>query len=393
MKLLVILSRVPYPLEKGDKLRAYHQIRCLSKYHKITLIALTDQKIHPQAKIQLSQFCQEVYFLKLNKLGIFLNIIKAFFNGLPLQVGYFYNKKIRKKINSIIHELKPEHIYCQLIRTAEYTRHVDIPKTIDFQDTFSIGMKRRYEKSNSLFKPFLYMEYKRLVKYERTVFDLFDSHTLISYPDRDFFPHPLKNKIFIIRNGVDIKYFTSESRIKKYEVIFTGNMAYPPNIDAATFLATEIMPLVRKRFPQAYLVLAGTTPHLKVKRLSDNYTIVTGWVDDIRPWYDSSKVFIAPMRLGTGLQNKLLEAMAMHLPCITSSLANEALHAIPNEEILIGNSAQEYANHIIELLVNPVLYHKLSLNGHRFVTENYSWEKATKKLDAILTNQLNKELD
>jgi glycosyltransferase involved in cell wall biosynthesis len=158
-------------------------------------------------------------------------------------------------------------------------------------------MKRRYEKSNSLFKPFLYLEYKRLVKYEQTAFELFDSHTLISYPDRDFFPHPLKNKIFIIKNGVDFKYFTSESRIKKYEVIFTGNMAYPPNIDAATFLAAEIMPLVRKRFPQAYLVLAGATPHLKVKRLSDNHTIVTGWVDDIRQWYDSSKVFICSYAL------------------------------------------------------------------------------------------------
>ncbi len=387
MKLLVILSRVPYPLEKGDKLRAYHQIRCLSKYHQITLIALTDQKVHPQAKDKLLNFCDEVYFLKLNKLGILLNVIGAFFRGWPLQIGYFYNKKVKKEIDSIVRQVKPNHIYCQLIRTAEYIHDFDIPKTIDFQDTFSIGMKRRYEKANFLLKPFFHLEYKRMMRYERRIFDLFHNHTLISCPDKELFPHPNKYKIFIIENGVDFEYFETKSPIKKYEVIFTGNMGYPPNIDAAFYLANEIMPLVRKQFPQAHLVLAGATPHPKIKRLANTYTIVTGWVDDIREWYDTSMIFIAPMRLGTGLQNKLLEAMAMHLPCITSSLANEALHAIPNEEILIGDSAEEYANHIIDLLVNPALYNKLILNGHRFVIENYSWENASEKLNAILTHQ------
>ena len=130
MKLLVILSRVPYPLEKGDKLRAYHQIRCLSKYHQITLIALTDQKVHPQAKDKLLNFCDEVYFLKLNKLGILLNVIGAFFRGWPLQIGYFYNKKVKKEIDSIVRQVKPNHIYCQLIRTAEYIHDFDIPKPL-----------------------------------------------------------------------------------------------------------------------------------------------------------------------------------------------------------------------------------------------------------------------
>jgi glycosyltransferase involved in cell wall biosynthesis len=380
MKLLVILSRIPYPLEKGDKLRAYHQLRCLSAHCEIVLVALSEGKPHPEAVRQLSPFCRELHFVKLPKYGIFINLVRAFFKAWPLQAGYFYNHGAAAFIRRIVQTWQPDHVYCQLLRTAAYARGIGVRSTIDFQDTFSAGVRRRRDKASLFLRPFFGFEYKRLLRYEKQVFEMFGGHTLISAPDRELFPHPDRNRIVIVENGVDFSSFTPEAVPKKHDVLFTGNMGYPPNIDAAEFLARDIMPLVRREWPGARLVLAGASPHLRVKKLTGPLTMVTGWVDDMRPWYAGAKVFVAPMRMGTGLQNKLLEAMAMELPCVTTRLANDALGANPGRDILIGESAADIAGHIIRLLSDQDSARILANNGHQYVHRHFSWEGATLKL-------------
>ncbi len=386
MNLLIILSRVPYPLEKGDKLRAYHQIRCLSVHHRITLVALSHEAVHSDAERILSAFCEEVHVLRLNRFTVVVNLIRALIQGLPLQAGYFYSGRNYRRIKAIIAQSKPDHIYCQLLRTAGYVKDVHIPKTLDYMDVFSAGMLRRKEKAPWLLKPFFGLEYQRLLNYETTVFDWFNHHTIISEPDRALIPHKLNHEIVIISNGVDQDYFTAIKAEKKYQVLFTGNMGYPPNINAAELLVKQVMPLVRKSFPEAVAVLAGANPHARVKALADDNTIVTGWVDDIRPWYAASEVFIAPMQIGTGLQNKLLEAMSMGLPAITSELANGALGAIPGEQILVGTTAEEFAAHIINLLNDKQLSLKIATAGQQYVTDTFSWEGATQKLSDLMTS-------
>jgi len=131
-------------------------------------------------------------------------------------------------------------------------------------------------------------------------------------------------------------------------------------------------------------LLAGASPDSRVTALASNKVTVTGWMDDIRSAYAQTQLFIAPMRLGTGLQNKLLEAMSMKLPTITTSLANNALCAKDGKEILIGETAESLAKHIIDLLDNRLLYDKIAENGHRFVRQNYNWEEATNYLEKIL---------
>ena len=144
MKLLVILSRVPYPLDKGDKLRAFNQIKQLSKKNEIILFALDDRNIDEKKLVELKKYCASITIFKLSKFTILANIIRAFFNGNPLQVGYFYSRKAQKKVDDLILQHYPDHIYCQLIRTAEYAKqYSNIPKTLDYMDVFSKGMERR----------------------------------------------------------------------------------------------------------------------------------------------------------------------------------------------------------------------------------------------------------
>lgn len=383
MKIFVLLSRVPYPIEKGDKLRAFNQLRCLSESHEVILCALSDSPVHPEALKVLNSFCSEVHIIPIGKSGMIWNLLKAFFNGNPLQVGYFYRCHAREKINQLIAESKPDHIYCQLIRVSEYVKNSTLPKTLDYQDIFSMGAKRRAETSSPLMRLFFLMEYRRLIRYEHDIFARFNLKTIISKPDRDLLPHPSRNEVVIIPNGVDHNYFSPVQGEKKYDVVFTGNMGYPPNIDAARFIAEEIFPLVLKQFPAAKLLLAGATPHARVLALKSKHITVSGWMPDIRESYASSRIFIAPMRIGTGLQNKLLEAMAMEIPCITSILANQALCAEENKEILIGSNAREYADHIIQLLQDEKYALSLARNGHVFVKKVFSWENSVKELETL----------
>ncbi|MDQ3192319.1 MAG: glycosyltransferase [Bacteroidota bacterium] len=385
MKIFVLLSRVPYPLDKGDKLRAFNQIKELSKKHTIILCALSDKPVNSEAKQVLSEYCAHVETIPLSYTGIAINLIKAFISGKPLQVGYFYQSSINEKIKKLINFHKPDHIYCQLIRVSEYVKYFATKKTLDYMDALSKGMERRKEKGHFLLKPIFKIESKRLKKYETDIFSFFDNKTIISIQDRDFISHDANQLISVVPNGVDAAFYVpNHIKQKDYDLLFTGNMNYPPNIECAEYIAKEILPEVQKIKPGTRLLISGVNPSASVLALQSEFITVTGWVKDLRESYSRSKIFIAPMRIGTGLQNKLLEAMAMQLPCITSELANNALGATHNKNILIGNKTADYTAHVIELLENEELKQRIANNGCLFVQENYNWKSSVELLNSII---------
>ena len=391
MKIFVLLPRIPFPLEKGDKLRAFNQIKQLAKHNEIVLCALNDNpKVNEQDAFHaLQPFCQSINFIKISKPQILLGLVRAFFKGLPMQCGYFYNRKAVKKIDALIAKHKPDMLFGQLLRVAEYIRHKDLPKAIDYQDIFSYGMKRRADIASFVTRPIYNMEYRRLSRYEAAIFEDFDVKTIISEPDRDLFPHERRNEILVIPNGVDHDYFKPQEQEKKNDLVFTGNMSYPPNVNAVEYLAEEILPIVWETLPKVKMYIAGATPDPKVKKVASERIIVSGWLDDIRDAYAQSRVFIAPMRIGTGLQNKLLEAMSMRLPSITSPLANASLGAKPDEEILVGNNAEEMAQHIITLLTDNEKAEQIAQAGYNFTNRVYDWGKATAIMEHAMNQQLN----
>ena len=388
MKIFVLLPRIPFPLEKGDKLRAFNQIKQLAKRNEIVLCALNDNpKVSEQDAFRaLQPYCQSINFIKISKPQILLGFVRAFLKGLPMQCGYFYNRKAAKKVDALIAKHKPDMLFGQLLRVAEYIRHKDLPKAIDYQDIFSYGMKRGADIASPLTRPIFAMEYRRLCRYEAAIFDDFDVKASISEPDRALFPHEKRDEILIVPNGVDHEKYHPMEREKQYDLVFTGNMSYAPNVNAVDYLANEIMPIVWKTLPDAKLYIAGATPDPKVKKAACDRITVSGWLDDIRDAYAQSRVFIAPMRIGTGLQNKLLEAMSMRLPAITSPLANASLGAKPDEEILIGSNAEEIAQHIITLLTDNDKAERLAQAGYDFTNRVYDWGKAT----GILEDAMNR---
>jgi polysaccharide biosynthesis protein PslH len=390
LKILYIVSRFPYPLEKGDKLRAYHQIKDLSQSNEVVLYALSDMDIEAAKIEHLKQFCKEVKVFRLSKFRIFFNLLRTTFTRIPWQVGYFYSHAAQKQIDKIITEYKPDHLFCQLIRTSEYVKkYTDIPKTLDYMDVFSKGIERRLPAIPFLAKPVYKAEQQRLVKYESTIFNYFNNKIIISEQDRDLIPHPDKNKIAVISNGVDPEYFKAVNYRKEYDIIFNGNMNYPPNIESAEYLVNTILPLVIKKYPRIKVLISGANPAPKVKALASEYVVVSGWVEDIRENFGKSKMLVAPMFMSIGLQNKLLEAMALRIPCITSTLANNALRAKNGESILIADTPEGYAQQIFDLIYYEDKAKMIGLNGHYFVLENYNWEWENHKLEEIIRNTKN----
>lgn len=390
MKIVILTPRVPEILDKGDKLRIFHQIKFLSTSNEIHLISLSTskkRKVNPELK----QFIKSFHVISSTKLNRIFNLFYySIFKKLPFQVSYYFSKKNKSKIDKIISNIEPQLVYCQLIRTSEFVKYRKEVKIIDFMDCFSLGLKRRIKKSSIFFKKIVNVEYKRVKNYETKIFDHFNFKTIISEFDKKNINHENRNQIVIVKNGIDLNYFKRKSNnYNKKTIIFVGNMSYKPNILAAKFICEKILPLVNIKIKNTKVIIAGSSPTDEVKKLSKlNKNIkVTGFISDIRTAYEKGTVFIAPMFIGSGLQNKLLEAMSMRIPCITTEIANNSLNATENE-IIIAKNEFEFANSCIDLFNNNQKTLKLIENGYKFVKTKYCWEKSTNVINKIIKNEI-----
>lgn len=390
-KILFLTSRIPFPLEKGDKLRAYYQIKYLSKNADIILCCISQEPLSIEADRELKKYVKEIYVYTTSKWSILYNMLVAGIYKLPFQVGFFFNTGAHYFFTKAIQKEQPDHIFVQLIRMAEYvSKEKSIPKSLDYMDTFSKGIQRRMLNASGIKKLAFRFEYNRLRKYEAKIYANFKNTYIISEQDKQSFDFPESKDIKVSPNGVDHHFFKPNENIqKRYDLVFTGNMSYPPNVNAVMYIAKEIFPLLLKHKPDIKLLIAGATPTNAVKSLANANIHVSGWMDDIRDAYNESSIFIAPLQIGTGLQNKLLEAMSMELPCITSALANNALKACNGEEILIGETPEDYLHHILNLLQDQALKIKIAQQGKQFVTNTYNWNAITKDLEQDFFNQNN----
>jgi glycosyltransferase involved in cell wall biosynthesis len=244
-------------------------------------------------------------------------------------------------------------------------------------DAFSAGIERRISKVPFYKKWIFKSEAARLKRYERKIFDYFEHKTIISEQDRELIMHPNRKEIICIPNGIDASFLNYKSEETSHDLVFIGNMSYPPNVEAVEYISDLLNDL-----PETTCLIAGANPNPTVKKIcAQNKQIeMRGWVKDIRTAYCDGKIFIAPMMIGTGMQNKLLEAMALGIPCITTSLANNAIKAEHMNSIIVADSKEAFIRSIQLLLNNTELYQMIARNAKDFVQNSYSWEESTRHL-------------
>lgn len=397
MKILVALPRFPYPLEKGDKLRAYNQIKELSKNNEIYLFCVSHTKVLPEHVEQLRPYCQDICCVNSPKLVNYKNIVRNYLHTKSLQIGYWDSRKARKAVKEFVRKVRPDVIYSQMVRTMPWISRLPYPKVMDYQDALSMNTERRMDQARGLWHYILHFEFKMLRSTEYNAFKIFDALTIISEPDSDAIPRPKNGEIHIIPNGVDFDFFdrtkipSPAGAAPKWDIVFCGNMGYEPNVHAAQYLVKEVMPLVWKEVPGATVLLAGANPKHGVSNLASDKVSVSGYVADIRECYAASSIFVAPMLTGSGLQNKLLEAMAMQLPCVTTSIANDSLGARDGSEVLIGDNAEAFAAHIVSLLRDADKRASLAQSGRQYALDHFSWETSCQQLEAVLKSVVNNE--
>jgi polysaccharide biosynthesis protein PslH len=378
-RLLFLTSRFPFPLEKGDKLRAYYLIKGLSEYYDIYLFAIHETEPKSKWIEEVSPFCKSIQTGVLPKWKSVLNLIKP--SRTPFQVSYFYNESILRQIQDFTDKHKPDILYCHLIRMTEYGRQLNIPyKILDYMDAFSKGMERIKNQGVWWMRIPAYVEWKRLRKYENEVFELFNHKIIISEQDREHIPHVKNQEIQVIVNGVDFEYYKPRESAKKYDLLFNGNMSYPPNIASTLYTAEELLPHIKKTIPSITFLIAGATPTLAIRKLESDSIKVSGWMEDIREAFYHSRVMIAPMLISIGLQNKILQAMAMKIPCVISTMANNALGATHEKEVFVANSPEEYRKYIQLLLTDKAVNERITNAALEFVQNKFNWNQVVKNI-------------
>lgn len=380
-KLLVLCSRLPYPLDRGDRLRMYFILRELKKHFETYCVALSVEDVNDEDVDEVEKIVDTLKVIPIAKSTQASNIARVGLSKLPLSVGLHHSAKARKEIANIVDEFQPDHIFCQLTRMAEYARHIQHPsKTIDYMDAFGEGMSRRASISTYMISKIYNMESKRMRQYEKEIYPDFHNHIVISEQDASLIG---SDQAFdVVGNGIDCTYFKSQTKTAKYDIGFVGNMGYLPNVAAVEFLIKEVLPL----HENYNILIAGARPHQRVKQLASDNVTITGWVDDIRSAYDDCSIFVAPIWSGTGQQNKILEAMAMGVPVVTTSSVNKAIGGVPDEHILIAENADVFHQQIQRLSTDNVLYNKIVKSALEFVKANFSWEEKGKKIIEVISN-------
>lgn len=376
MRIMVLTSRFPYPLEKGDKLRVYHQIKGLARNHEIILISLNDTEVSKKDLKELEPYCSSIHVFRLKKWRIYPRVVRWFLGGRSIQIGYFTNYFLKRKIRALAISEKPDHIYCQLVRMAEYVKDLfHVTKSLDYMDAFSLGMERRALDSPFPLRQIFKAEAKRLRDYESQVFYDFDVTTIISEQDRKCIKNPYEERIVVVPNGVDTdEFFFEESPKPSVDIVFVGNMSYYPNIKAAEYLVEQIHTTLTNQGVVVSVNVAGANPSLTVQALERDHVNISGWVDNIVDTYHEARVFVAPLFHGSGLQNKILEAMACGVPVITTPQTNNAIGAKVGEDLLLAETPEEFSSAIQRLLNDPEVYDTLRRNARNFVEQKYSWD-------------------
>ncbi|MEI8167770.1 MAG: glycosyltransferase [Chloroflexales bacterium] len=292
---------------------------------------------------------------------------------------------MRKTLTDLLHHSEFDVVHVQLARMAPYLEHIrGLPRVVDLIDALSVNMERRFRRDHGPLRLAAYIEWQRLHRYEQTICRLFDAVTIVSDEDRAAigdWPN-----LSINANGVDLSQFpfVLEGR-EEHSIVFTGNMGYFPNVDAVCWFAGHVLPMVRAVAPATRFIIVGTNPHPRVQALGEMNAviIVTGRVPRVQDYLERATLAVVPMQGGSGMQFKVIEAMASGAPVIVTPYALGGIDVQHGEHLLIADTAAVFTTHVLELMNNAALRSELAQQARRLVETHFSWEKTVGDLNRL----------
>ena len=393
-KILYVTTRLPYPLIGGDRLRMYNLLKQLKQQgHDITVVSLItdDEKIEDVKKHD--EFFNNLITIRFDKKLAYLNAVKAIFNDKPFVVQYYYSNAMQKEVDRLIKENDFDVITGYMIRIAPYfEKHCSKNIIIDFVDAVSMMYERRIQTVNSLWDKFkIGIEFLKVKNYEKKCCKIFKTQTVISKFDKEYIENfAKKTNISVIGNGVDTEYFKPMEAEKKNNICFVGSMQYIPNSEAAKYFATEVFPKIKNVIPNAKFKIIGANPRKELFEITKDIEgiEITGRVEDVREYMKDSSVSVCPVRIAGGIQNKILEAMSMGIPVVTTSEGAEGIGADENILVVAKNN-EDYANKVMELMQNEQVQKEISVKSREFILKNFSWSGIGINLKTLILEEKN----
>ena len=354
MRIFFVCQRVPFPPDRGDKIATFNELRHLSAAHEVHVFCLADGMQDLDNVGDLRNYVASVTTTPVIGFASMLRAVRALLFGGPLSVAAFNEAELHAAIMQRFLELRPDLIIVFSSNVAQYAElFPDVARIMQFHDLDSQKWGQYAQRSRIPLKWIYEIEQRRLLAYERSIARRF-SYALVctAVEKRDFELLIPGVPVGVVGNGVDLDYFRPAGSSKRpASIIFTGVMDYFPNVDAVLWFCDEILPVVQKQVPEANLTICGSRPAAAVRRLSKRRGVtVTGRVPDIRPYVDQAEVFVAPLRMGRGIQNKLLEALAMGLPSVASTAAWSGTLVPKEEGVLVTDNPREFAEDVVRLL-------------------------------------------
>ena len=379
MNLLFLTSRLPFPPNRGDKVRTFMFLKELSRVHKITLVSLIESPQEIKYKKELLKFCNEVVLIHKSKFEHLSRFVLGFFNSMPFQVNYYKFPKISKTIKQLVKFHKIELIYTHLIRMAPAVQDIRCHKILDYTDAISMEYQRSLPHRKNIIKKIFYsLEAKRVRRYEQKIISKFEEAWFISDEDINYLKLQENNKIRVVPNPVKM----GESK-KNYSltnrIVFVGNMSVSHNIFAAKFIVKKIMPQLQKIYNDIEFHIIGAHPTLEMQKLDGiNNSKVIGFVEDLFVELRNADIFVAPMFYSAGVQNKVLEAMAVGLPVITTENVVKSIIGKDKIHLFQAETVDDYIEKIELLLESKKLRKKIGQGGRNLIKQKYSLEKIRK---------------
>ncbi|MBF0193469.1 MAG: TIGR03087 family PEP-CTERM/XrtA system glycosyltransferase [Magnetococcales bacterium] len=400
--LLFLSHRIPYPPNKGDKIRSYHLLQFLAKRYRVHLGCFIDDENDWQyVEANKAMISGESCFISLNPLTAKVRSLSGFLTNQALTIPYYKNRKMAGFVNKLLKDKPIKNIVVYSAALSQYViaeNPQQIRKTVDFVDVDS-DKWCQYAKDMGGIKRWVFArEGKKLLTYERKLAQTFNTSLFVSKAEAELFKTlapESSQKIDYWENGVDQKFFSPEIKFAnpypqgQIPLVFTGAMGYRPNVDAVVWFAKEILPLIRQKIKQCHFFIVGGGASQSVLQLDQIKGVsVVGRVKDIRPYIAYARVSVAPLRLARGIQNKVLEAMAMARPVVATQQAIEGINLPPDMERWINNSETEFAQSVLTLLGNNPqentqdnqLAKEAGEAGLNLVRENYNWDNNLKRV-------------
>jgi len=390
MRILFLCHRLPYPPKRGGKIRPFNMIRHLSRRHEVTVATVARSAAEVAEGQDLRKYCHELHVGQIptyagwGRFGLYTA------TTYPATFGYFYSPALDRTVQTLLATRDFEAIFVHCSSMGPYVaRHRGCRKMLDYGDADSEKWLEYARASRFPLSLGFALEGRKVRRYERWLAEGFDACSVNAPREREVLGQYVDKPIYVFPNGVDLDYFRPQREggpASPARVVFTGNMSYKPNVEAVGDFVSRILPRVWARRPETEFYIVGMDPSPAVRRLADGRRIVvTGRVDDVRPYFDAATVAVAPLRIARGLQNKVLEAMAMRVPVVASPAAFNGINAEAGRDVLVADDPESFSRGVVSLLYDPLLRDRHAAAARTCVERNHDWARILNGLERLVT--------